>query len=190
VYSVTYRITAVIAKAAKEGKKEAIARLFEWMSSDEGYYLLGWGVEGVNYTFDKDGIPTAEGIPDPEMAYTQPKGRPFIQLANLIYRYTDAELKATFPTYKTANGRSQSALDFLRDFQTRAWTEDTGADTLPLPNDDLKRFYEQGVAEFITGRRVLNQANWKAFVADFDRLGGKAWEDEARAYAQENGLLL
>lgn len=190
VYSVTYRITAISAKAAKEGKKEAIARLFEWMSSDEGYYLLGWGVEGVNYTFDKDGIPTAAGIPDPEMAYTQPKGRPVIQLANLIYRYTDAELKATFPTYKTANGRSQSALDVLRDFQTRAWTEDTGADTLPLPNDDLKRFYEQGVAEFITGRRALNQANWKAFVADFDRLGGKAWEDEARAYAQENGLLL
>jgi len=190
VYSVTYRITAISAKAAKEGRKEAIARLFEWMSSDEGYYLLGWGVEGVNYTFDKDGIPTAAGIPDPEMAYTQPKGRPVIQLANLIYRYTDAELKATFPTYKTANGRSQSALDVLRDFQTRAWTEDTGADTLPLPNDDLKRFYEQGVAEFITGRRALNQANWKAFVADFDRLGGKAWEDEARAYAQENGLLL
>lgn len=189
VYMNTYRIYAVSARAEKEGKMDAIARLFEWMSSDEGYYLLGWGQEGVNYTFNKEGIPSADGLPNPQYAYTQPQGRPVIQLANLVYMYGDSELKATFPTYTTANGRTMSALDVLRDMQTKAWTDNTGADTMPLPNDDLKRFYEQGVAEFMTGRRTLTQQNWSAFVSDFDRLGGKAWEEAGYAHARDNNLL-
>jgi putative aldouronate transport system substrate-binding protein len=73
--------------------------------------------------------------------------------------------------------------------QTRAWTANIGGDTLPPPSTDLKRFYEQGVAEFLTGRRVLNKANWEAWVAEFDKLGGKAWEDSARVVAETNGLL-
>lgn len=46
----TIRITAssVSTKAAKAGKKEAIARLLDYMATDEGYKLIGWGVEGVN----------------------------------------------------------------------------------------------------------------------------------------------
>jgi putative aldouronate transport system substrate-binding protein len=51
-----------------------------------------------------------------------------------------------------------------------------GADALPAPNADLKRFYEQGVTEFLTGSRSLTQQNWNAWVAEFDRLGGEAWD--------------
>lgn len=189
VYMPTYRVYAVSSKAQKEGKMDAVARLFEWMSTDEGYYLLGWGQEGVNYTRGADGIPGVEGLPHPDVAYTQPMGRPVIQLANLIYTYGDDELKATFPTYKTAKGRSMSALTVLRDMQSRSWTNNTGADTMPLPNDDLKRFYEQGVAEFMTGKRALTQQEWDNFIRDFDRLGGKAWEESGLAYARESSLL-
>ena len=42
------------------------------MSSDEGYFLLGWGEEGVNYVKDpKTGAPTKDGIPDPKKAYSK-----------------------------------------------------------------------------------------------------------------------
>jgi putative aldouronate transport system substrate-binding protein len=69
-----------------------------------------------------------------------------------------------------------SALTVLFDMQNRPWTPNIGADALPAPNADLKRFYEQGVAEFLTGKRRLTRENWNAFVTDFDELGGAAWD--------------
>ena len=57
------------------GKGPAIAKLLEWMSSKEGYYLIGFGVEGVNYKLDKDGNVTTEGI-DPKLAWTAKEQQP------------------------------------------------------------------------------------------------------------------
>jgi putative aldouronate transport system substrate-binding protein len=62
-------------------------------------------------------------------------------------------------------------------------------DTLPLPNADLKRFYEQGVMEFITGQRQLTKANWDTWLLEFDRLGGLAWEKAGVDLAKANSFL-
>lgn len=188
VYTSQYRIYALSDKIAQE-KKDAIARLLDWMSSKEGYFLLGWGVEGVNYTL-KDGIPVAEGVPDKDLAFTGPKGQPYTQLRNMVFYNGEVELISRYPTYITAtSGKEMSALKVLFDMQGRPWTAAIGSDTLPPPSTDLKRFYEQGVVEFITGRRALTKSNWDAWVAEFDNLGGKAWEEEAKAVALANGLL-
>ena len=48
----TARIYAVSQKAIDEGKGEAIARFLEWTASEDGYFLLGFGVEGENYVLD------------------------------------------------------------------------------------------------------------------------------------------
>jgi putative aldouronate transport system substrate-binding protein len=61
---------------------------------------------------------------------------------------------------------------------------------LPIPNADLKRFYEQGLAEFITGKRELTKANWDAWIAEFKKQGGQAWNDAGVQYAQDNDLLV
>jgi putative aldouronate transport system substrate-binding protein len=188
VYTQAFRIYALSDTVSPE-KKDAIARLLEWMSSDEGYYLLGWGVEGVNHT-RVDGVPVAAGVPDADYAFTGPKGQPVTQLRNMVFYNGQIELISRYPTYTTdVSGKTMSALDVLFDMQSRAWTPNIGADTLPPASTDLKRFYEQGVAEFLTGRRVLTKSNWEAWVAEFDRLGGKAWEDSAREVAIANGLL-
>ena len=188
VYTQAYRIYALSDKVTA-AEKDAIARLLEWMSSDEGYFLLGWGVEGVNYTL-KDGIPVATGVPNAEYAFTGAKGQPVTQLRNMVFYNGQVELISRYPTYKAeVSGRTMSALDVLFEMQKKAWTPNIGGDTLPPPSTDLKRFYEQGVAEFLTGRRVLTKANWDAWVAEFDKLGGKAWEDTAREKAIANGLL-
>jgi putative aldouronate transport system substrate-binding protein len=178
VYTQAYRIYAVSTSAMEAGKGPAIARLLEWMSSDEGYYLLGWGEKGVNYTLNDKGVPVADGLPDPSKAFTSPEMQPFTQLRNMVYYNGEIELAARYPAYNApTSGKPMSALTVLYDMQSRPWTPNIGADALPAPNADLKRFYEQGVTEFLTGRRQLTRENWNAFVAEFDRLGGAEWDE-------------
>ncbi|MDR2071270.1 MAG: extracellular solute-binding protein [Treponema sp.] len=190
VYTQAYRIYAVSAKAMQAGKGPAIARLLEWMSSDEGYFLLGWGERGVNYVIGPDGAPTVNGIPDESKGFTKPEMQPITQLRNMVYYNSEVELLARYPTYKApTSGKTMSALTTLFDMQKRAWTPNIGADALPSPNADLKRFYEQGVVEFLTGQRALNQANWNAWVAEFDKLGGADWEKAGIAAGEANGYI-
>ncbi|MDT4763026.1 extracellular solute-binding protein [Sphaerochaeta sp. PS] len=189
-YTANYRIYAISAKAAKEGKADKIAALLEWMASDEGYYLLGWGVEGVNYTKDADGIPVAKGLADPNLAFSAPGGQTVTQLRNMVFYNGDIELYARYPLYVTETSKKEmSALTVMREMQTKAWTAQIGSDTLPIPNADLKRFYEQGLSEFITGKRVLNPANWAKWIDEFKKLGGQEWNDKGVAFAKENNLL-
>ena len=199
-YTVAYRMYALAAATAgstakingkKVTKMEKIAELLEWMSSDEGYYLLGWGQKGVNYVLGSDGIPTVKGIPDASKGYSKPEMQPLTQLRNLVYYNSDIELGARYPTYTTvASKKEMSALKALREMQSKAWTPNVGNALLPKPDADLKRFYEQGVLEFLTGRRELNKPNWDAWTSEFyNKMGGKAWEDEARKVAEANRLL-
>jgi putative aldouronate transport system substrate-binding protein len=189
-YTANFRIYAISGKAAKEGKTEKIAQLLEWMASDEGYFLLGWGVEGVNYTKDANGIPVAVGLPDANLAFSAPGGQTVTQLRNMVFYNGDIELYARYPKYITdVSKKEMSALTTLRDMQKRAWTPAIGSDTLPIPNADLKRFYEQGLSEFITGKRTLNAENWKKWVDEFKKLGGQEWNDKGVAFALENNLL-
>lgn len=188
VYTQNYRIYSVSRKS--EAKKAAIASLLEWMSSDEGYFLLGWGEKGVNYVLDANGAPTVKGIPDDSKGYSKPEMQPFTQLRNMVYYNGDIELISRYPTYKTAtSGKTMSALTVLRDMQSREWTAAVGSDALANPNADLKRFYEQGVVEFVTGVRQLTRENWTAWVAEFDKLGGAKWEKDGLAIAEEQNYL-
>jgi putative aldouronate transport system substrate-binding protein len=82
-----------------------------------------------------------------------------------------------------------SALVTLRDMQSRPWVCVEGVDTLPIPNSDLNRFYEQGLIEFVTGIRPLNKTAWDSWLAEFDRLGGSAWEQAGIGWAKDNSYL-
>ena len=189
-YSQAYRMYAISAKAEKAGKKPYIAKLLEWMSSDEGYYLLGWGVEGVNYKKNAQGVPVVDGIPDAKLGFTKPAALPLTQMRNMVYYNGDIELAARYPTYKTAkSGKTMSSLVALREMQATPWTACIGQDKMPVPNADLERFYQQGVIEFLTGKRVLNPENWKAWLAEFNKMGGQAWEAEGIKLAKEMRLI-
>jgi len=189
VYVQAYRIYAVSAKAMRQGKGDAIAKLLEWMSSDEGYYLLGWGEEGVNFVFNNDGIPVYDGLPDPALGTNKPDMVNLTQLRNMVFYNSGMELISRYPTYKTASGRSMSSYTVLRDMQSRPWTQNIGADALPSPGADLQRFYEQGVIEFLNGTRQFNRESWNAWLTEFDRLGGADWEKAGIVFADENGYL-
>ena len=181
----------VSAKAVSQNKGPAIAKMLEWLSLDEGYYLAGWGERGINYMMDPNGIPTADGLPDPNKFFAKSEIVPITQMRRVVYCQSDVELYARYPTYKAASGKTMSALTIIREMQKRPWTNSTGADTLPTPNADLIRFYEQGVIEFLTGQngRVLNPQNWAAWLGEFDRLGGLQWEKDAIAAVEAGGYL-
>ncbi|MCL2443375.1 MAG: ABC transporter substrate-binding protein [Treponema sp.] len=190
VYTQAYRIYAMSIDAYEIGKGPYIAKLLEWMSSDRGYFLLGWGEEGVNYVLDENGVPTVDGIPDPTKGFSRQEASPLTQLRNMVFYNSEIELLARFPTYRApVSGRRMSALDVLRDMQSRPWTPNIGADALPAPSGDLERFYRQGVIEFINGSRQLTRTAWNAWVAEFDRLGGREWEREGIEFARVNGYL-
>ena len=187
-YDMNYRIYAVSQKAADAGKLDKICELLEWMSSDEGYYLLGWGQEGVNYVLDADGIPVAGDLGD--NAFTGPKGQVYTQLRNMVFYNGDVELASRYPTYVTeVSGKTMSALTALREMQAKKWTSAIGSGTMPTPNADVQRYYDQSLAEFLTGAKALTPENWQAFLDQFNAIGGAAWNEEGIAKMQADGLI-
>ena len=146
VYTQSYRIYAVSKKAIDAGKGPAIARLLEWMSSDEGYYLLGWGERGVNYTIGSDGAPTVAGISDESKGFSKPEMQAFTQLRNMVFYNSEVELIARYPTYKApTSGKTMSALTTLFDMQKRVWTPNIGGDALAQPGADLSGSTSRGL---------------------------------------------
>ena len=185
----TYRIYAVSQTAVDEGKLDDIARLFEWMASDEGYYLLGYGVEGVNYVMDENGNPSVGDLGD--MAYTGQRGQVYTQLRNLVYTNTVEETAIRFPDYVAAtSGKTISPTGYLAEMEKRPWVDAVGSGMMPTPNADVSRYYEQSLAEFLSGTRALTPENWQAFLDQFARVGGEAWNEEGIEFARENNLVV
>jgi putative aldouronate transport system substrate-binding protein len=184
------RIFAVSKTAMDAGKGEAIAKLLEWMESDEGYFLLGFGQEGVNYKKDAQGYITIEGI-DKDKAYSAKSQQPLTQLRNMVFRNSDVELHARYVVYKTANGRTMSPLSFLEAFSQQPWTEATGWAIINPPSNaaDFTRFYSEGLVKFVLGQQPLNEQTWTDFVNGLDGLGAKDWEAASKETLQQSGFL-
>ena len=187
-FDMNYRIYAVSQKAADAGKLDKICELLEWMSTDEGYYLLGWGQEGINYVFDENGVPVAGDLGD--SAFTGSDGQVVTQLRNMVFYNSDVELTSRYPTYTCAvSGKEMSALKALREMQGMKWTNAVGSSTLPTPSADVQRFYDQSLAEFLSGAKALTPENWAAFIDQFNKIGGEAWNAEGVAAMEASGLV-
>lgn len=190
VYTGRGNIFAVSQQAADAGKGEAIARLLEWMATD-GYYLLGFGEEGINYIIDADGNISTEGL-DETQAYTAPERQPFTQMRNqLIFYNSEQEIMARYPTYQTANGRTMYPMDFLGFFQSQPWVDGRGIQVILPPDNaaDFDRFYSEGLLQFVLGQVELNDDNWAAYVAGLDSLGAVEYEASAKQGLIDAGLL-
>ncbi len=190
VYVGTGQIFGISHTAAEQGKGEAIARLLEWMATD-GYYLLGFGEEGVNFILLDDGNISTEGL-DPVQAYTAPERQPFTQLRNqLIFYNTDAEITARYPSYETVNGRTMQPMDFLSFFQKQPWVDGRAVQVIPAPANaaDFDRFYSEGIIQFVLSQKELNDANWAEYLAGLDSLGAQDYEASAKQALTDAGLL-
>ncbi len=190
VVTKTARIYAISQKAIDDGKGPAIARLLEWMASDEGYYLLGFGVEGENYIKDAKGFVSTADIPA-EKAWTSKEMQPLTQLANMVYIFTPVEMEARYPAYKTANGRDMDPKAYYAEFLTKPFTQSTGASVINPPSNaaDFVRFYSEGIVQFVLGQKTLDEAAWTEYVAGLDSLGAKDLEASAKQDLIKTGFL-
>ena len=185
----TYRIYAVSQRAAEAGKLPYIEKLFEWMGTDEAYYLLGYGVEGENYVLDENGQVSTEGLGD--NAFTGGQGQVMTQLRNMVFFNTPDETAVRFPDYVCANsGKTMSPVSYCIAASEVPWKMAVGSGLMPTPNSDVQRFMEQGLAEFFSGQRQLTPENWQSFIDDFMKMGGEAWNQEGIEFAEANNLVL
>jgi putative aldouronate transport system substrate-binding protein len=183
------RIYGISKKAADAGKGPAIAKLLEWMATD-GYMLLGFGQEGVNYKLDKDGNVTIEGI-DPKMAYTAKEMQPLTQLRNMVFINKQMELLSRYPSFKTVSGRIQDPLAYRFAFDKQPYVDATAAALIKPPSNaaDFTRFYGENIVKFVLGQQPLNDKTWADFVAGLDKLGAKDWEAAEKKVLVDNGIL-
>lgn len=185
-YMTGYRTYAVSRRTKELGKLPIVARLLEWMSTD-GYNDVAYGEEGVNYLLDDDGNVTTEGLPDENLAYTKKEAAPLLQLRNLVFHNSDDELSGRYPTWTSINGKQMSALTLLREMQSQTWTV---AVSIPGASKELKEFYEQGVLDFVTGKRPLSRDEWQGWLKEFDDMGGLDWENRCRIQVESSSLLM
>ena len=184
------QVLAMSAQAAEEGKGPAIARMLEWMATD-GYYLLGFGEEGVNFVFDENGHISVEGISE-DQAYNSQVRQPFTQMRNqLIFYNTEVEIAARYPTYERINGSTMYPLDFLYFFQDQPWIDGVGSQVILPPANaaDFDRFYAEGQFQFVLGQVALDENSWADYLAGLDSLGAQQYEADARQAVQDAGLL-
>ena len=184
-YATGYRTYAVSRRAQELGKMPFIARLLEWLSTD-GYLTAAYGAEAVNFMVDDNGNITTEGLPKPELAYTQKAAAPALQLRNLVFYNGDEELEHRYKAWYSKNGKEMNPLKLLREMQKKPWT--TSIANLPSISSDLKGFYEDCIKDFVTGRRDLS--SWEEWLKDFDKQGGADWQARCIRYAEENAFLV
>jgi putative aldouronate transport system substrate-binding protein len=180
---------AISKKAMDAGKGPAIAKLFEWMATD-GYMLIAFGQEGVNYKLSSDGTIVTTGL-DPKQAWTSKEAQPLTQLRNLVYVNSGPELIARYPSFKTASGRIQDPLAYRYAFDKQPYQESTGAGIINPPSNaaDFNRFYGENIVKFVLGQQPLDDAAWANFVAGMDKLGAKDLEAAAKKTLLQAGFL-
>jgi putative aldouronate transport system substrate-binding protein len=183
------RIYAVSQRAMDEGKGPAIAKLLEWMASD-GYMLIAFGQEGVNYKLDANGYVSTEGLADADK-WTAKEAQPLTQLANMVYIFSDIELKARYVAYKTANGRDMDPLAYYASFQKQPYTNSSGAAVINPPANaaDFVRFYSENIVQFVLGQKPLTEESWAEYIAGLDSLGAKDLEAAALKTLTDTGFI-
>lgn len=192
LYQGNFSIFAVSKAAEDDGKKEAIARLLEWIATD-GYYLLGFGEEGVNFNLDDKGFLTLDGI-DPAEAYNAPERQPYTQMRNQLVFYNSlAEVSARYPNYTTdVSGKEMTPIDtYLSFFQSQNWVEGFAKKLIQAPANaaDFDRFYAEGQIQFVLGQKELNEDAWAEYLAGLDSLGAAEYEASAKQALSDAGML-
>ncbi len=189
-FSATGLNLIVSKKAMDAGKGPAIAKLLEWANSGEGYYLLGFGKEGVNYKKDASGGISVEGI-DAKVVYNSKEQQPILQMKWLAYSGTDQELNARYAAFQTGNGRTIDPLQVYKGTTATAYVDATAAQLIqPAANSaDINRYVSENLVQFILGQKPLNDASWKTYVDGLNGVGFADYEKSAIQTLKTSGFI-
>ena len=181
-------VLGVSKRAIESGKGPAIARFLEWADSKEGYYLIGFGQEGINYKIDPSGMIVTAGVPAPHDVKEQ---QPILQIKGLVYNGSDQELSARYPAFQTSDGRTIAPLEYVKMSTQMPWLDATPAALIKpaATQADIDRYIQEALIQFILGNQPLDDATWGAFVQGLDGVGFAAWEAAAKQTLQEAGFV-
>lgn len=169
-------------QAAKDGKGEAAARLFEWFAT-AGYERTAFGLEGTNYTKNPDG------------SITQDTGLESVQnrqLCPFAYVGSETEFNARYAEVtEHANGQTVNVPEILAQAQQLPRVDLTQFAALPPPpaeiSADFLRLRAEGEFAFATGQRPFEE--WGTHVEQLNRVGLPIWVEAATARGRETGLI-
>lgn len=180
---------SVSKKGMDSGKFAAIAKLLEWANSGEGYYLIGFGKEGVNYKLDAQGRVTGEGI-EPKLHYLSKEFQASTQMKWMSYKGSQDELRARYAAYKTVAGRSLDPLDYYNAAFNFPNIDITPTQIIrPASNSaDITRYISEGLLQFALGQKPINDQTWKSYIQGMDALNVSQWEASAKQDLQKAGF--
>lgn len=181
----SWNYLSVSKRAAEQGKVPLIAKMLEWFFTD-AYTSLWYGEEGVNWTLDPETGKITDKVDDPAKAYTAVESKPLLQMRWIVDHNSAESLMERYPVWKRLNGEDMDTLAILREMQSKPWVEGF---SFPRADDDVQKMYNQGILDFIVGRRNLTRENWDAYVQELDANGLVDWERAIIDSARESGLL-
>ena len=164
------------------------------MTSAEGYFLLGFGVEGVNYKLDKNGAVTTDGLADATKAWNAEPMASFTQMRNqLIYDNNPNEVLARYPDFVAEKSKKpMSPLVFYKFFSTQPWQDSVPGNLIvnPANRADFQRFYNENFQGFALGTKPLTEQAWADFLKRLDAsLNAAKWEADAKKALQDAGVI-
>lgn len=179
---------AVSQKAIDAGKGPAIAKFLEWINKGEGYYMTAFGLENTHYTFNSQGNVTKEGA---EVPFDSHEAAPLNQMRNLAYQNTPEELQARYTSFTTKEGRTQDPTAIYATISEMPWLDTTATFVVqPASNqNDINRYINENLVQFITGQKDLNAESWETFIKGLDNLNVADWEMKANQTVKEYGFL-
>jgi len=182
----------VVSKKAQDaGKFDAIARLLNWAQSDEGYYMLGFGVKGVNYNQDASGNFTKDGI-TADNAWDSKQSQRILQLKWLAYRGTDQELQARYGPYKTKLGRDMNPAGvYYKATNSSPYVDATAASIIPPAANaaDLNRYVSENLVQFALSQKPINDSTWKTFTDGLNGLNFSQYVESSKQAIKAAGFI-
>lgn len=177
---------AMSKKAADSGKGEAAARFLEWLNGP-GYYINGFGAEGV--TWHRDAAGKAVSGPKPSLS---PENLTNIQLGIWVYKGTEEENHLRFDNVvQYPNGQTIDVVALLNRTKQLPYTDLTQFGPLPPPPPDkaadLTRTIAQDNLAFASGQKPFT--DWDAHVKTVKSVGLDDWRTQAEKRAREVGLI-
>lgn len=198
--------------ATSENKDKAFEFL-DWMCSDEAQILINWGIEGVNYSYDANGVrrltPEAEtafktdkdfakktGVTKYQYPFPQ-QGDGAVDPSGNFYTIKNKEqvianMTATDKETLAAYGK-ELWIDFFptpeelgKSKHGQAWQFNIGADSeLAIFNQKSEDYVKQAATQAILGNPDNFDAAWDEMLAKFTDMGVESANNEMTKLTQE-----
>lgn len=183
------RLSGTIAISSKCENPVRAMQLIDYLKTDEGWYQVRYGIEGLDYDFDNDGYPIR----------TEAGTKKFSEMTlDTLYMICDRlelvnfadsapqkdpimQLRRTWNMYQFVDSPLYSNLFY--GLQT------TEASKTYLA--DVQNYVMQWNMKFITGEVELNDANWQTYLTGWKSMGGSdILKSFVELYNEKNGTKL